>query len=56
MTLDEMQVRLRAYNLKRVAEITGIPHVTIWRLVAGKTKRPAWQLVDRLQNFLETGK
>lgn len=55
MTIDEIRERLKPFNLKQVAAITGLSHTAVWRFASGKTQRPTWQLVDRLERFVETG-
>jgi len=55
MTEDEIRAGLKPYNLKRVAELTCLPYVTLWRFATGKTKRPSWTMVERLREFISHG-
>jgi DNA-directed RNA polymerase specialized sigma54-like protein len=54
MQLDEIRAALRPFNLKRVAEDTGLAHATVWRFATGKTRKPTWQLVDTLERYVRS--
>jgi len=52
MTEGEIRAGLEPYNLKRVAELTGLPYVSLWRFATGKTKRSSWAMVNTLETFI----
>lgn len=52
MTEDEIRDRLKPYNAKAVSDLTGLPYMSVWRFIAGKTAAPSWKLVSTLEAFL----
>ena len=56
MTIEEVKAALRPYNLKRVADDTGMEYKAIWRFATGRTKSPSWEIVTRLAAYLQGGK
>ncbi len=50
---DEIRNRLHGVDAKALAKQIGHNHTTVWRFLTGKTKRPAWELVKALQDYLE---
>lgn len=53
MTEEEIRDRLRPYNAKALSELTGLPYFSVWRFIAGKTVKPSFKLVSRLEAFLK---
>lgn len=53
MTPDQIRKRLEGADAKAIAAQIGHCHTTVWRFLTGKTKRPAWELVQALQAYLE---
>lgn len=48
MNLTVLIAKLRADNLRRVAEATGIPYETLRRISVGKTPGPRVTTVERI--------
>ena len=53
MTLEEIQKALEHRNLKKVAEFTGIAYNTVWRIATDNAKKPSFQDVQKIQEYLE---
>ena len=53
MTLDEIQKALQHRNLKKVAEYTGISYNTVWRIATDNAKKPSFEDVLKIKDYLE---
>jgi transcriptional regulator with XRE-family HTH domain len=53
MTLDEIQKALQHRNLKKVAEYTGISYNTVWRIASDNAKKPSFEDVLKIKDYLE---
>jgi len=52
MTLEEIKEKLKPYNLKKVAQATGLHYNTVYKYVNGEVKRPAYATMKKLEEFL----
>lgn len=53
LTPEQVRERLSGADAKVVAAAIGHDHTAVWRFLTGRTKRPAWELVRALQQYLE---
>ena len=49
----EIEARLQDRNLTKVAEASGVPYQTVWRVKEGNHERVAYDTVKRLSDYLE---
>lgn len=52
-TIEEIQEGLQAHRLEVVAAETGLSYGTLRRYAAGYPKRPAFDTIQRLSDWLE---
>ena len=52
MTLDEIKKKLEPYNLRKVAQATGLHYTTVYKYATGEVKRPDHQTMKKLEEFL----
>ncbi len=49
----QIRERLKDADAKAVAAAIDRSHHSVWRFLTGRTKRPAWDLVQALQTYLD---
>ena len=52
MTLDEIKKKLEPYNLRKVAQSTGLHYNTVYKYATGEVKRPDYNTMKKLEEFL----
>ena len=52
MTLEQIQERMKAMNLRVVSNETGIKYSILWRTISHK-QRASYDVVKRLSGYLE---
>lgn len=52
LTLDEIKQRLKPYNLRAIAEETGISYPILWRAIR-KNKPVKYDVVKTLSDYLQ---
>jgi len=52
-TEEEIRERLQPYDAKALSNLTGLPYYSVWRFIAGKTRKPSFELVSTLETFLK---
>ena len=52
MTLDEIKKKLEPYNLRKVAQATGLHYSTVYKYSTGEVKRPDYNTMKKLEEFL----
>jgi len=55
LTLDEILDKLSDRNLKEVARRINMHHITLLKIVNGKTPNPSWQSIKKLSDYLTRG-
>lgn len=45
----------QGYSVKRLADESGVPYASVYRILKGDPKRPAYDTIDRLKKTLAKG-
>lgn len=53
MTLDEIREKLKPYNLRKVAQATGLHYNTVYKYAHGEVKQPGYTTMKKLEEFLK---
>jgi transcriptional regulator with XRE-family HTH domain len=53
LTLEEIQERLWDRRLGVVAEATKISRKTLWAIVSGRTKKPSYEVIKKLSDYIK---
>jgi DNA-binding Xre family transcriptional regulator len=53
MTTEELQTKLKIYNLRAMSEATGIRYQNLWHIKAGKVKNPTYQNIMKILDYIE---
>lgn len=53
LSIERIRWLLSESNLKKVATITKIPYVTVWKIINKEDSKPSYENVKKLSEYLE---